>query len=111
MRGDGLSIKADVVDRHRNGRDPVDGEPARGRGRVDGEHPGDGRRVVGHVEAGAEADLKHLAGQVCRDAGSDGGELVASHGDVGEAGQDPVSVQAHGVDLFLRMQCSVGLGA
>ena len=56
-----LPVEADVVDGHGAGRDSFGGEPSAQRRRIDGEHAGDGRRVVRHVEPGTEPYFEDLS--------------------------------------------------
>ena len=60
IEGQVLAVETDVVDRHGALGDTAGSELAAHGRRVDGAHARDSRRVVGDVEATAEADLQHL---------------------------------------------------
>lgn len=64
-------------------------------GTIDGAHPGQRRRVVGHVATRAEGDLQHLTVQVGSDPSPETLDLAPSERQVDHARHDLVSLEAH----------------
>ena len=95
VQGKQLPVQADVLHRYSTGGDPLGGELAPDRRRIDGLDAANSRRVERDVQARTEADFEDLAGKASRNPATYLGELLPPENAINEAGKDLIGVEAH----------------
>jgi hypothetical protein len=102
--GQPLAVEPGPPDRHLRAADPFGGQPPPDVGGLDRGDRGDDRRVVRDVEPAAEPDLHDLTREPGGDPLPERVSGLHPAGDVDDARQDVVRVDAHG-DSFCRRLC------